>query len=250
MTFRGEAAEPSPFALFLDFDGTLVEIAPSPDAVTVPRDLPAILARLRGRLGGALAIVSGRPIVDLDRYLPELDASGLHGLERRAGGVMDRPDLPDLAPEIARLRERFASVPGALVEDKGIGVAVHWRRAPEAEAEARAAIFELAQRLGPPYRVQDGKAVCELVAGAAHKGDGIRALMREPPYRGRRPIFAGDDRTDEAGFAAVRELGGVGVKVGAGPTGAAHRVASVADLAKILAAWAVGGVALERLPAA
>jgi trehalose 6-phosphate phosphatase len=120
-------------------------------------------------------------------------------------------------------------------------VAVHWRTQPEAEAEARAAIADLARTLGPGYRVQDGKAVSEIVPGAAHKGDGIRALLTIPPYAGRRPIFVGDDVTDEHGFAAVGALGGCGVKVGDGPTTATRRVPSVVAFATVLEAWAEGG---------
>jgi trehalose 6-phosphate phosphatase len=237
----------APWALFLDFDGTLVDIAPTPSGVVVPPALPGRLARLRDRLGGALAIVTGRPIADVDAFLPGFDASGMHGLERRVSGVISRPDFPALADEIEALRQRLARFDRIIIEDKRIGVAVHWRTEPAAEAEARAAIADLARTLGPPYRVQDGKAVSEIVPGGAHKGDGIRALLTTSPYAGRRPIFVGDDRTDEHGFAAVQALGGVAVKVGDGPTGAKRRVASVSMFAAVLDAWAEKGIDPDRL---
>jgi trehalose 6-phosphate phosphatase len=227
-------------ALFLDFDGTLVDIAEHPDAVMVDPGLPEVLTGLRERLGGALAIVTGRPISDIDRYLPGLgvDVCGLHGLERRVAGIVSVPDgLRDLGPEVEALRQALAGHSGILIENKGISVAVHWRMAPEAEAEARAAIDDLARRLGPTYRVQEGKAVRELVPAAAGKGEAIRALMRMPPYSGRRPIFIGDDVTDEHGFEAVRDLGGATVKVGGGETGAERRVPSPAELRTVLSDW-------------
>jgi trehalose 6-phosphate phosphatase len=240
-------------ALFLDFDGTLVDIVPHPDAVIVDPGLPEVLTGLRSRLGGALAIVTGRPISDIDRFLPRLglDVCGLHGLERRIGGIVSVPDgLRDLGPEVAALRRALAGHPGILIENKGISVAVHWRMAPEAEAEARAAIDDLARRLGPTHRVQEGKAVRELVPMAAGKGEAIRALMRMPPYRGRRPIFSGDDVTDEHGFAAVRDLGGATVKVGVGETGAERRVASPTELRSALAEWLRTEPKPEDLPSA
>lgn len=227
------------WAIFLDFDGTLVDIAARPDDVVVEAGLPGLLQALRAGQGGALAIVTGRPIVDIDGFLPglELDVCGHHGLERRVAGRVHRPDLPDLASEVTALRARLAPHPGILVEDKGIGVAVHWRLAPAAEGHARAAVADLVGRLGSGYRVQDGKAVSEIVPAAAGKGRGIRAIMAEPPYAGRRPFFAGDDRTDEHGFAAVRDLGGLTVKIGAGPTEAERRLGSPAALRGWLASW-------------
>ena len=239
----------SGFALFLDFDGTLVDIAETPDAVVVDHTLPGLLGRLRDRLGGAVAIVTGRPIRDIDRFLPGvmLDACGMHGLERRVVGRVSMPELPYLAGEIEGLRRRLAPLEGVLVEDKGIGVAAHWRMRPDAEGEARAAIDDLARQLGPGYRVQDGKAVREIVPVAASKGEGIRALMRVPPYAGRRPIFIGDDRTDEHGFDAVAADGGVGVKIGPGGTGATFRMGSPDELRRVLQDWAATGADIGTL---
>lgn len=229
-------------ALFLDFDGTLVDIAPRPDAVVVDPALPELLESLRTTLGGALAVVTGRPIADIDGFLPglALDACGLHGLERRVGGRTWPLDLPDLQDEIDALERRLAPLGQVLVENKKVGVAVHWRLAPDAEGEARAAIDALAARLGPGYRIQDGKAVREIVPVAAGKGQGIRALLSVPPYRGRRPIFVGDDRTDEDGFAAANEVGGVSIKVGPGATAARFRVESPEGVRGLLGAWCTG----------
>jgi trehalose 6-phosphate phosphatase len=240
-------------ALFLDFDGTLVEIAPTPDAVLVDPGLPELLSRLRDRLGGALAIVTGRPVAGIDHFLPglDLDACGMHGLERRiAGHVVFPDDFADLSSQVARLRARLANHPGLIIEDKRIGVAVHWRTAPEGEEDARAAIDDLARELGPAYKIQDGKAVRELVSARAGKGEGIRALMRSEPYAGRRPVFVGDDKTDEHGFEAVNELNGVTVKIGPGDTLARHRLSSSAELRKVLETWLAVGLAADVLPLA
>jgi trehalose 6-phosphate phosphatase len=240
------------YAVFLDFDGTLVDIAATPDAVAVDPALPSVVERLRARLRGALAVVTGRPLRDIDRFLPGLnfDGCGMHGLERRVNGRTSMSDLPDQSGEIDQLRSRLAPWPGLLVENKRIGVAVHWRQQPEAEGEARAGIDALAARLGPAYRIQDGKAVREIVPGQADKGEGIRALMSASPYKGRLPIFAGDDRTDEHGFAAAAELGGITLKVGPGPTAASYRVASPAELRATLARWAEEGPSSAGLEAA
>lgn len=248
---RGRAAaDLARWCLFLDFDGTLVDIAERPDSVVVEAGLPALLDQLRDRLGGALAIVTGRTVADLDTYLPGFDTCGLHGLDRRVAGRMTRPtDLSSLAPEVTAIRARFATRPGVLVEDKGVGVAVHWRTAPDAMEAVIAAVTELADRLGPGYRVQAGKAVREIVPVSAGKGGAIRDLCGTPPYLGRRPVFAGDDVTDEGGFSATNALGGVSVKVGIGPTAASHRAASTTAFRAWLAAFATGAVSPADLPA-
>ena len=239
------------FALFLDFDGTLVEIAGRPDGVVVDPSLPGVLARLREQLGGALAIVTGRAISDVDGFLTGLglDICGLHGLERRVGNRISVPDgLVDLGADIAELEDRLAAYPGVLVENKKVGVAVHWRLAPAAEAEVRAIVDDLATRLGPGYRLQGGKAVLEIVPAAAGKGAGIEALMAAAPYQGRIPIFIGDDRTDEDGFRAISALGGISVKIGEGDTLAEHRLDSTDSLQAWLADWLVGTAGVGGLP--
>lgn len=238
-------------ALFIDFDGTLVEIAETPEAVRVDAALSAMLARLRDGLGGALAIVSGRSLQALDGFLaPErFDAAGLHGLERRAAGIVQpcRPaDHPELRARVERLRAEAPA--GLLLEDKGCSAALHWRLTPHLATEAVRLMTEAAAALGPAYRLQEGKAVLEILPASAGKGGAIRTFLRTAPYLGRQPIFIGDDRTDEDGFAAVEEAGGVSVKIGPGKTLARRRLAGPADLRVRLAAWARGGVDLADLP--
>jgi trehalose 6-phosphate phosphatase len=238
--------DPDDCALFLDFDGTLVDIAERPDAVAAEPGLVAALASLRDRLGGALAIVSGRSIAFLDRHLGEgaFDAAGLHGLERRLGGAYQgcRPeDHPALRAGVADLQGLFADDPRIIIEDKGCSVAVHWRLAPERLSDARGAAGALAERLGAAYRIQYGKAVAEILPAGAGKGHVIASFLDGAPYRTRRPIFIGDDLTDEHGFQAVNARGGVSVRIGPGETVASVRLAAPADLRRMLRDWAAGG---------
>lgn len=232
-------------ALFLDFDGTLVEIAPVPDAVTVDRRVGPALETLRGRLGGALALVSGRPVAVLDDFLEphRFDAVGLHGAQRRLGGEM--APIATATDEVRRATKelvRFANAHvGVIVEDKRLSVALHWRLAPQLEDEAGALMQALAAEYAPALRLQRGKAVAELVPAGASKGGAITWLMQQPTYAGRKPIFIGDDVTDENGFAAVNAAGGLSIRIGAGETCARHRLASPTALRRILVAAAEGG---------
>lgn len=238
-------------AVFLDFDGTLVDIADRPDGVQVTPGLTELLSSLSVRMEGALAIVTGRMVEDIDHYLQplSLDVCGMHGLERRVGGTLSLPEgLVELGPQIEALRAAFSRRPGVLVEDKRVGVVLHWRLAPEAEEDAKAAMAELAAELGPGYRLQDGKAVRELVPAASGKGEAIRALMERAPYGGRVPVFVGDDRTDEHGFEAVNDLGGVSVKIGPGPTVANRRLPDATSFREWLRAWEAGREGVESLP--
>jgi trehalose 6-phosphate phosphatase len=242
-------------ALFLDFDGTLVDIAEHPDAVVVAPDLPAVLLALREALGGALAVVSGRPIATLDAFLRSdaFDAAGLHGLEVRAGGAL-HPCRPDDHPRLRRgigwLRETL-DAPGIVIEDKGCSVGVHWRLAPDHAAEAKEAAEELAAELGPEYRIQHGKMVAEVLPAQAGKGGAIARFLEQAPYAGRAPVFVGDDLTDEDGFAVVNRRGGTSARVGAGSTQATHRVASAAAFRVILRQWAhAGTIDIAALPTA
>lgn len=246
-----------PIALFLDFDGTLAEIAPTPDSVRVEPGLAAVLERLRDRLDGALAIVTGRPISVIDGFLApaRLDAAGLHGVERRVGGERSGAgagDHPALRAQVALLHEAARSLPRVLIEDKGASVAVHWRLAGAEDARrAEALVVAAAAALGGAYRLQLGKAVGELVPAQATKAHAIRAFLERAPYAGRRPVFLGDDRTDEIAFAGVIEDGGVAIRVGAGETAASRRLPDPAAVRALLHTWADGGaIDPEALPPA
>jgi trehalose 6-phosphate phosphatase len=250
--FPGSDGRPDPltdtaYALFLDFDGTLVEIAPRPDGVVVPPALPSGLARLRTRLGGALALVTGRPIATIDGFLaPErFDVAGLHGVEQRRDGRVvggDPAAHPALRAGVATLQRETADLDGVLIEDKGCSVAVHWRLANDTDAaRAQEVVATVAEPLGAAYRLQQGKAVAEILPASATKGHAIRAFLREAPYAGRRAIFIGDDLTDEKAFVPVNADGGITVRVGPGETVARHRVADPAAVRALLMGWAEGG---------
>jgi trehalose 6-phosphate phosphatase len=240
-------------ALFLDFDGTLVEIAERPEAVVVAPDLGDTLAALRDRLGGALALVSGRSIGTLDGFLDphRFDAAGLHGVEYRLVGRLS-PCVPEEHPKlraaVAALPERLPHHPGVLIEDKGCSVVLHWRLAPEHEEELMRVAAELAQALGTEYRLQHGKAVAEILPARASKGGIIEFFLAHPPFAGRTPVFVGDDLTDELGFATLNRRDGVSVRVGKGPTIAKKRLETPAALRRCLSEWArQGRVDVEAL---
>jgi trehalose 6-phosphate phosphatase len=210
------------WALFLDVDGTLIDLAESPNAVIVPDGLPAALKRASDCLGGALALVSGRPIDDLDRLFHPLvlPAAGVHGLELRVeeGPVKTvRPPLTD------RCREKLAAAahgfPGVLVENKEGAVALHYRREPQACDELRRRI-ELALRDEEcaNLTLRPGKMVWEIRHAGVDKGDAVDVFMERPPFAGRIPVFVGDDDTDADGFAAAQRLGGIAVPVGHEPS--------------------------------
>jgi trehalose 6-phosphate phosphatase len=244
-------------ALFLDFDGTLAEIAPRPDAVRVEPGLVADLERLRDRLGGALAIVTGRPVSVIDGFLApaRLDAAGLHGVERRVGGALSgggAEDHPELRRQVESLHAESRALADVLIEDKGASVAVHWRLAnAEDAARAEALVKDAAEALGSAYRLQLGKAVGEIVPAQATKAHAIRAFLEHSPYAGRQPVFFGDDRTDEIAFASVNEDGGIAVRVGDGNTVASRRLADPVAVRALLRDWAEGGrIDPEALPPA
>ena len=230
------------WAFFLDFDGTLIDLASTPDAVVVPPRLRPVLATCAGAFGGALALVSGRPIAALDALLDplRLPAAGLHGLERRLpGGTVEH--APWRGPGLHGLRARLEAVvredERLLLEDKGASLALHFRRAPERERALRALVTDAAPR-HDGYQVLHGKMVVEVKPAHPNKGDAIARYLEGPPFAGRRPVFAGDDVTDEDGFDAVNRLGGISVKVGAGESRAACRVPDTDALLDWLAAVA------------
>ena len=215
-------------ALFLDFDGTLVELAATPDDVVVAPGLLDALQVLRGRFDGRLAIVSGRPIAQIDALLAPLvlPAAGVHGMERRdAGGVLHYAPLPSLAAILACALDLAARHPRLIVEQKRGAVALHYRQAPELESLCQAEMLR-AIRDSPGMLLMHGKMVIEAKPAGIGKGSAIRDFLAEPPFYGRRPLFAGDDTTDEAGFAEVQQVGGLGLKIGAGASVARHRLAT------------------------
>ncbi|MEJ2514889.1 MAG: trehalose-phosphatase [Gammaproteobacteria bacterium] len=232
------------WALFLDVDGTLVDIESHPDEVRAGPGLRKTLARVSAAMGGAVALVSGRSIASLDRIFTPmvLPAAGLHGLERRdADGRVHYPAgfvsrMNDVRDRLARFVESRA---GLLLEDKGAALALHFRNAPALEAEAREAMQEAAGVLGDDFHVQQGKMVLELKPSGEDKGTAIRAFMAEPPFAGRIPVFIGDDVTDEDGFRVVNELGGLSMRVGPPETTAArYRVGSVMGVLNQMETWA------------
>ena len=231
-------------ALFLDVDGTLLQIARHPDAVRVSSELLAALEQARDRFGGALALISGRTIEDLDLlFAPlRLPCAGVHGLERRGtDAVVHRGDAAAvLAPLRAPIEDFVARHDGLLLEDKGQSLALHYRNAPACAARAEDLLRRLLAEAGPTLELKPGKMVLEVTPGHADKGTAIAAFMQEPPFAGRRPVFLGDDVTDEDGFAVVNRLGGVSVRVGAPerPTAARHHVADEAEVLDCLRRWA------------
>lgn len=240
------------FAFFLDFDGTLVEIAPTPDAVRVASDLPGHLAALQARVGGALAIVTGRPVATIDAFLGRgefraggFDVGGLHGGEIRNAGHLAGcvpSEHPLLREAVDAFTATLSGLEGVLIEDKGCSVAVHWRLAgADAAHEAESMVERMGSGLRPRYRLQRGKAVAEILPASWTKSEAIRGFMRLAPYAGRRAVFFGDDLTDEEAFKAVNADGGLSVRVGDGMTSAICRLATPADVRAVIGGWAAGG---------
>ena len=229
------------WALFLDFDGCIVDIAPTPEAVDVPDCLPSLLVALREALGGAVAIVSGRPIEQIDGFLGTAvpAVAGLHGLERRTadGGIM-RPPLArnDLHAVRALLQEFAAERPGVLVEDKKHTLALHYRLSPSLRDDCRDVVDAALEGTPQGWQVIEGKFVFEIRPCGPTKGTAIEAFMGEAPFLGRAPVFCGDDVTDEDGFEVVNARGGVSIRVGVGSaTRAAVQVDAVGELREWLA---------------
>ncbi len=218
-------------ALFLDFDGTLVEIAATPDGVAVPPALGTLLERLATALDGRVAIVSGRAVADIRRMVPApLIVAGSHGQEIALPG--DAPRGPQRTAQLDQaleaVRTFVAARPGTLLEEKPLGIGLHYRGAPQIEPEAIDFATALAATHG--LQLQRGKMVAELRLAGDGKGEAIERLMREPDFASKRPLFMGDDLTDEAAFAAAGRMGGAGILVGPmRETAARYRLACVAD---------------------
>ena len=207
------------WCLFLDVDGTLIELTDSPLESFVGAALKTLLSDVAERLGGAVALVSGRSIHRLDAlFAPlRLPAAGLHGVERRkASGATHGASFVDAQLNAARtaVQALLETHPGTSMEDKGRAIAVHYRLAPQLEASVRQALSAIAKPLGSHYHIQEGNMVLELKPRGFSKATAIKAFMQETPFRGRKPVFVGDDLTDEDGFRMVEEYGGISIAVG------------------------------------
>lgn len=218
-------------ALFLDFDGTLVDLHDRPEAVVVDARLAILVTRLSDALAGRVAIISGRPVASIRALFgdPAFAISGSHGLEVAwPDGRMTRAERPAALDRIVASMQAFATAtPGILVEDKPLGAALHYRTAPAAEAAAQALAHRLADDSG--LHLQTGKMMIEIRVPGADKGTALQALMRAPAMAGHRPVFLGDDDTDEPAMIAAAALGGAGVLIGEPrPTAAAWRLDGVA----------------------
>ena len=243
---RRKASRPSPlpspqrdWAFFFDIDGTLVDIADSPAAVRLDGDLQRLIVELHRSSGGAVALISGRSIADIDPLFPgtRLPAAGQHGLERRdSTGVITRHAVaaPHLEWARQRLAKAVAGKPGLSVEDKGLSFALHYRRAPRLAGYTHRLMRSLLRHLGARYCVQTGKRVVELKPVGKDKGVAVLDFTRERPFEGRTPVFVGDDATDEYGFAMVNRLRGYSIKVGRGRSVAPWRLPNVAAVQRWL----------------
>lgn len=237
MTEHTRPYDVSADALFLDFDGTLVDLAPQPEEIVVPPELITLLQRIQQESDGALAIVSGRPLDQLDFFLAplRLPAAGVHGAERRTadGRILQQP-----VPDVHHLRERLLplveSHPGLQLELKRGALALHYRHAAHLEQRCVETMMD-ALRHEPGFTLLHGKMVVE-AKPHINKGDAVAAFLHEAPFRGRRPVFIGDDVTDEAGFAIAQGevFGGLGIKIGAGPSQALQRLADPAAVLQLL----------------
>lgn len=221
-------------ALFLDIDGTLLEHAEHPDAVSVDGDLLELLTALEECLGGALAFISGRSIAAIDRLFTPLRlcAAGLYGLEhrlRRDGPVVEAKEPEDIAALATEMEAEFGATPGVYFERKGPVLAIHTRAAPNALSAVRKAAETALPRLSAEYRIVVGEAGLELIPPQAIKSAAIRRFLALEPFSGRRPVFIGDDTSDESGFEMLNRMDGVSIRVRPkAATAARHILADVA----------------------
>src|SRR6202795_4995806 len=239
-------------ALLLDIDGTLLDLAPTPREVWVPPGLSKTLHRLLERTDGALALVSGRSLNDIDLiFAPEqFPAVGGHGAEMRL--TTDNEAVATHAPPLDKeLKRRLAAIaklsPGILLEDKGYSLALHYRLAPHAEQAIYDAVSAIRADLpSAPIEVLPGKSVCEIKPSGFTKATGVRELMTHAPFKGRRPVFIGDDVTDESVFAIMPDFGGMAFSVGRRAQGVARHFDEPRDVREWLARLSGGDAAAER----
>lgn len=228
-------APPAPrsdWAYFVDLDGTLLDIAPSPGDVRLDAEVQALLAELSGFAGGAVALISGRSISDIGTLISEpcLPVAGQHGLERRdaLGRITSHEEASNGLERAAGTLEReVKKYSGLLLEQKGLSLALHYRAVPELAGHVHTLMQRLCAELGPEYVLQEGKRVVELKPAGKDKGVAVQEFMQEPPFCGRTPVFLGDDATDEYAFAVVNDANGISIKVGPGKTGARWRLKDV-----------------------
>ena len=231
------------WAYFLDLDGTLLDLAATPDTIRVDSALPVLLSDLHRACAGAVALISGRSLADLDLRLgvPNLPKAGQHGLERRdaAGRVWLHASPPQAWQTIrAALAPLLRRHSGLLLEDKGLTLALHYRQAPELASHVHQLMRRLVAEIGEDLVVQKGKCLVEIKPAGVHKGTAISEYLAEAPFRGRRPIFIGDDKTDDNGFAVVNEHDGISIGVGPGASNARYRLPNVIAVRSWLAAAA------------
>jgi trehalose 6-phosphate phosphatase len=217
------------WAFFLDVDGTLLELASHPDAVVLKPQLTETLDLLRMSINGAIAFISGRSIIDVDNLFKplRLPIAGQHGLERRDyQNEIHYHKSPN--GEMKNARQVLSSFAddnqGILIEDKGISLAVHYRQAPELKNKLDVLLKKLIDRLGDDFHLQQGKMIYEIKPGGKNKGIAIEEYMQESPFRGRIPVFIGDDVTDEDGFRSINKMHGHSIKVGCGNSEAHWRL--------------------------
>ncbi|MCW3474432.1 trehalose-phosphatase [Limobrevibacterium gyesilva] len=209
---------PPQAALLLDLDGTLLDIAPTPDSVVVPPGLLLTLRRLRTRFADALAVVTGRPIEQIDALLGDIPyaVAGEHGgvIRHAPDAPLERAPLADLpAHWLAQAEHVVAGIPGALLERKARSFVLHYRLAPDAGPALRAAMLDMLDGHEDRFSVMDGSMALEMKPLGADKATAVTALMSRPPFSGRMPVYVGDDVTDEDGIRAARALGGFGWRV-------------------------------------
>ena len=226
-------APQSDWAYFFDIDGTLVDLNDNPGGVRLEQDLRALIEALHRATGGAVALISGRHLPDIDALMEgvQLPAAGQHGTERRdgAGRVTHhavRTAQLDWAHD--QIAAAAAKHPGLELQHKGLSLALHYRRAPQLAGYAHRLVRSLLPRLGKEYCLQRGKRIVEVKPSGKDKGAAVLEFMAEDPFRGRTAVFLGDDLTDEYGFATVNRLKGYSIKVGPGPTAARFRFRNVA----------------------
>jgi len=226
-------------ALFLDVDGTLLHIAARPDAVRVTPPLREMLDSLHASNAGALALVSGRRLADIDQlFAPlHLPAAGLHGLERRdSHGIIHALDRSTDLDEVRRFLSEH-SYSDVLIEDKGSALVLHYREAPEREEHCRDLAMAAARRMRGGWQVVPGKMSFEIRVTGVGKQDAIESFLAEPPFLGRRAVFLGDDVTDEEGFELVNHLGGWSIHIGVSEhTSARYRLPDPASVMRFLGA--------------